>query len=639
MRIALPLVGLLLVPLAIAGVLTWVLGQPEDRIGGVKAAIVNNDEPVEVDGQLSPLGRQLSAKLVGDDIDSNYDWEFATPETAKEGLDDGTYTTVVTIPENFSAAATSFSGDPAQAEQATIDVSTGEHSKPADEAVSREVTSTATELLGNDLTTTYLDNLHVGFNTLGDQLGNASDGASSLADGAGELADGTGQLASGTDELADGAGELADGLGQLDDGASQLAQGTNGLSDGLTQLQEQTGQLPQQAGQLADVSDQEAEGVQQINTQLQGMSQELSEMSEQCPPGTLPICNKIAVQAAKAEALSDGAGQVQQASDGVSGGLDALAGRTQESGGGLPALSEGVEQLAGGANQLDDGASQLSDGLSQTTGGADGLADGADQLADGMRGVEDGANQLGNGSGELSTGLDRAVQELPTYGEDEREQLSQTVADPVATTDEDTGFGFDSSGPPLYAALALWVGALATFLVWRALPDRALESTLTTPRLVLRHFAPPAGIAAAQGLVVSAVLGVSQSLSVGQWFGTAGVAVLAAVAFTAVNQALAAFGGVGRFVSMLVALLALATGLITAVPPLIGQITSVLPVGPAMDGLRSVLAESAPDAGGLAALVAWLVGGLVVTYLAVERSRTVSATQLRTNHGLRRATA
>ncbi len=638
MGIALSLAGLLLVPLAVAGVLSWSLGQPEERLAGVKAAIVNNDKPVEVEGQLTPLGRQLSAKLVGDEIDGNYDWEYATPETASQGLEDGTYTAVVTIPENFSAAATSFSGDPAQAQQATIDVATGERSKPADEAVSREVTSTATALLGNDLTTTYLDNLYVGFNTLGDQLGQASDGATSLADGARELSDGTDRLADGADELAGGSHTLADGLGQLDEGASQLTEGTSGLSDGLAQLQQQTAQLPGQAGQLADVSTQESQGVQQLNSELQIMSQELAQMSEECPPGTLPICNKIAVQAAKSQALSEGAGQVQQASDGISTGLDALAGRTPESGGGLPALTSGIGQLADGADQLDSGASQLSDGLSRTTGGAGELADGADQLAGGVRELAGGADQLGDGSGELSSGLNRAVEELPQYGEQDRDKLSQAVANPISTDSEGRGFGFGSAGPPLYAALALWVGALATFLVLRARPERALESTRSTPKLVLRQLGLPTAVAVAQGLVVSAVLGIGQGLSAGPWFGVAGLAVVAAVAFTAVNQALAVLGGAGRFVSMLVALMAVATGFITAVPALLGQLTSTLPIGPALNGFRAVLEDSAPAGGGFAALLAWLLGGLVVTCLVVERSRTVNATHLPSAPTFRRAT-
>ncbi|MEV0703209.1 YhgE/Pip domain-containing protein [Saccharopolyspora sp. NPDC050389] len=643
-RFRLPLlavVGLLLVPLAVAGLLTWSLGKPEDRLSGVKAAIVNNDEPVEINGQLTPLGRQLSAKLVGDEIESNYSWEFATEQTAAEGLRDGTYVAVVTIPENFSAAATSFSGDPAQAKRATIDVTTGDRGRLADETISRVVTTTAANLLGQQLTTTYLDNVYVGFNTLGDKLGEAADGATSLADGAKQLVGGTDQLSSGADQLAHGSRSLANGLGALDDGAAQLAQGTGGLSDGLAAMREQTAKLPQQAATLADVSAQEAQGVQQLNTGLQGLAQSLEESAKECPVGVLPSCQKLAGQAAAARALSDGAGQVQQASQGVAGGLDALAGRAQGSGGGLPALSQGIDQLAGGAAQLaggaaqlDDGATKLADGLSQTRGGADQLAGGAEQLAGGVRGIADGARQLGDGSGQLSSGLGQAVDQLPTYPDGDRDKLAQAVANPV-TTANGTSLGFGSSGPSLYAVLALWIGALATFLVLRPLPERVLGSTRSSFRLTARQFALPAGIAAVQGLLVTAVVGVAQDLSVGQWFGCAALLVLTAVAFTAVNHALAAFGGIGRFGAMLVALLMLAGGFVAAVPAALRAVSWVLPTAPAQDALRAVVEGIAPSGGLIAALVAWALSGLVVTFLAIERGRTVRATRLRPNHALR----
>ncbi|MCI2416927.1 YhgE/Pip family protein [Saccharopolyspora sp. K220] len=635
----LPLLGLLLVPLAIAGLLTWSLGKPEDRLKDVKAAIVNNDEPVQVNGQLTPLGRQLSAKLVGGEIKSNYTWEFATPETAREGLADGSYAAVVTIPKNFSAAATSFSGDPAQAKRATIDVSTGDRSRLADEAISRVVTATAANLLGQQLTTTYLDNVYVGFNTLGDKLGDASKGATSLADGAKQLAGGTDQLAGGAGELANGSRALADGLGALDDGAGQLAAGAGALSGGLNQIQQQTAQLPGQVGTLADVSAQQAQGMQQLNSGLQGMSQNLAELSEQCPVGVLPMCNQLAVQAATAHALADGGGQLQQASNGVSGGLSAMAGRTPESGGGLPALAGGIDQLAGGAEQLGSGATQLADGLSQTRTGADQLASGAQQLANGTQGLADGARQLGDGSGQLSDGLGQAVGQLPKYPDGDREKLAEAVANPV-TTAGGTTLGFGSSGLSLYAVFALWVGSVITFLVLRPLPERTLESTRSSFRLALAQFRLPTALAVVQGLLVAVVVGITGEFSAGQWFGCAGLLVLTAVAFSAVNQALAAaFGGIGRFAAMLVGLIVLANGFIAAVPAVLGSLSEALPVGPAQDALRAITGGLNPDGGPIALLVVWALSGLAVTYLAIDRRRTARATELRPAYRLRKGLA
>lgn len=631
----LSLLGILLVPLMIAGLLTWSLSEPGERLKDVKAAVVNEDEPVKVDGKLAPLGRQLSAKLVGNEIKSNYTWEFATRETAAKGLEDGTYTAVVTVPKNFSAAATSFSGDPAKSQRAKIDVSTSDRSRLADDAISRIVTSTAANLLGQQLTTTYLDNVYVGFNSLNDQLGDASKGASSLADGAKQLAGGTGELSTGADKLADGSRALSDGLDELDEGAGQLSTGTSGLSSGLAQLRDKTAELPQQSTMLADVSTKESQGVQGIAGGLGVMSRDLNEMMKECPPGTLPICNDIAKQALTAQALSKGADQVSQASSGVSSGLDALAGRTPESGGGLPALAGGVDQLADGASQLDNGMTQLHDGVSQTSGGADELADGADKLSSGVGELSDGANKLSDGSGDLSSGLGEAVDKLPTYPDSERDKLANAVASPVEASGDST-VGFGSAGLSVYAVLALWVGALATFIAMRATPRRMLESTRSSLALALRHIAAPTAIAVIQGILVTFVIGVTGNLSVGEWFGYAALASLAAIAFSAVNQALvAAFGGAGRFISMMVALIALANSFIAAVPPVLGQLSAVMPVGPAIDALRNVTDGTSSIGGAIAILVAWALGGLAVICLAIERRRTVNATGLLTTQGLR----
>ncbi|MGO3679600.1 MAG: hypothetical protein ACTJF6_10925, partial [Microbacteriaceae bacterium] len=57
--------GFMLVPLVIAGLFIWGLWDPTTRMNHVTAAVVNNDEPVEVDGQLTPLGRVLAAELIG----------------------------------------------------------------------------------------------------------------------------------------------------------------------------------------------------------------------------------------------------------------------------------------------------------------------------------------------------------------------------------------------------------------------------------------------------------------------------------------------------------------------------------------------------------------------------------------------
>ena len=102
----LTIAGILLVPLVIGGLLVWALWNPTERLGDVKAAVVNLDQPVTVNGQTVPLGRQLSAGLL-DGKNDNFSWVLTDEKDAASGLADGSYVSVVTIPKDFSKAATS----------------------------------------------------------------------------------------------------------------------------------------------------------------------------------------------------------------------------------------------------------------------------------------------------------------------------------------------------------------------------------------------------------------------------------------------------------------------------------------------------------------------------------------------------
>ena len=118
------LLGLLLVPILVAGGFLLAGVNADARTHTVRAAVVNLDDPVTIDGQYTPLGRQLTANLVDSDRQKNLTWVLESEVNARAGLTTGSYAALVVIPENFSAAATSFSKDADEAEQATIEVST-----------------------------------------------------------------------------------------------------------------------------------------------------------------------------------------------------------------------------------------------------------------------------------------------------------------------------------------------------------------------------------------------------------------------------------------------------------------------------------------------------------------------------------
>jgi putative membrane protein len=619
----LSILGILLVPLVVAGVLVWAFWNPSERLDQVKGAIVNNDAPVEIDGQTVPLGRQLAAGLVGGDAasDTNYAWVITDEDDAAGGLSSGKFAVVVTIPENFSSAATSFSGEASEAEKATIDVTTSDKSRLVDDAVSQVITTTAAGLVGNELTTSYLENIYVGFNSLGEQLGTAADGAAELGAGATELATGASTLAEGTTELSTGASGLATGISGLSGGLSSLA-------SGLSTLENQTAALPTQAQSLATGAAGIADGIDQLQLAVAGQGASLNAQAadlsalatESCadPAGTQ--CAALTTAATNA-AVSAGTiaaigtpGELAAGADSVSGGIGALAA-------GLSSLNTGIGDTAAGASSLAAGGSSISAGAADLAGGVSELSTGAAGLANGATGVADGVNTLAGG-------LSEAVAAVPHYSESERTTLAEVVAEPVVA-DGDLALSFGTAGVPFYAALALWLGAFGSLIVLRARPTRALGSTRPSVLLALRAWAPAAGVGALQGILVAAILQPLLELDAGGWIGFAAVAALTGIAFAATNQALnAVFGGAGRFLSMIVALVLIGTSIIATAPAALDAAQTFMPVHPAVNAFHAVVTSGGGLGAAIVGLLMWTAGSLATTTLAISRSRTVTVRQL-----------
>lgn len=631
----LTILGVLLLPAIIGGVLVAALQNPTERLDTMTAAIVNLDEPVTIDDQYTPLGRQLAAGLVegSDDMDSNLTWVISNEDDAADGLADGSYQAVVTIPEEFSAAATSAgqtisdgSGSP---EQATIQVTTPDDGLVADDLITSQIASVAASSMGTMLSEATTENILVGFTTIGDQIGEAASGASELAngarsaaDGAAELPDGATQLADGATQLGSGASELATGLGTIASGTHSAASGATELGNGLTNgaaALEQTGLVPDQLFTAANGAQQATAGV---KTGVDRLADGMTALLAACVgrEDIDPVCIGLADMAAGMPELQGAADAASQAASGTATGLgafdteatSAMAGQLRSAGTGATELAGGLGQLASGVDQSAAGASALSTGATQLSDGATALADGAGELATGL-------DDLAAGNADLAGGLQQATEQLPSFSDQESTSLASVIADPVSSNAQaDTIFG--PTAIPLLAAVVLWFGGLASFFVMRAHTTRTLTSRRSSAGLALRGFWPAAAIGAAQGVLVALIVQIVASYDVATWWAFAGTAVLAGVAFAAVNQALVAvFGGVGRWISALIGVVAIATGLISTVPGWLASIGAALPTAPAFTGLI------AANGSAVAGLVVWGVLSLIVTTIVVALRRTTSA--------------
>jgi putative membrane protein len=208
----------------------------------MRAAIVNNDKPVTINGRPC-LGRQPHrGSGGGSDVPSNLDWVISNTDDAAAGLADGSYDAVITIPENFRRRDL----DPHREDaREGYDPGPDRSGRPRrrrrdhrDDHADRGIRVRAAAVSQQYLTN--VPGLHEPARparTRPPTVPTSSPAARSrrppaplscpaarpLASGAGQLGTGASDLSSGLDKLATGATGSAAGAGQLVDGLNQLS--------------------------------------------------------------------------------------------------------------------------------------------------------------------------------------------------------------------------------------------------------------------------------------------------------------------------------------------------------------------------------------------------------------------------------
>lgn len=677
------LLGLVLVPLLVAGGFLIAGLNSDSRLRTVKAAIVNLDEPVTLDGKYVPLGRQLTANLVDSDRVENLDWELQTETKARAGLATGAYAAMVLIPKNFSAAATSYAKDTTDAERATIELSTSPVAGVADATLGKAVALAAASSLNETLTSTYLENIYVGFNDLNKQFSTLADASAQLSDGTSKLADGVGQASDGTQQLYTGARQLAGGLGTLKDRTSSLPSQTRKLADGVSSYVDGANTLAQQTIDTLPQQVQLASGIKQLSQgaaglagglgtyqaglkanakkasdaasgiqQLLGAGQvdaAIGAIKQACGIDATPsslsqdaaVC--IASMKATASALDGAAAGLEQkdpstgqslssGAASLAGGLGQLDTQVQASIPDVDATTTQLKQLIAGGKQLASGTKDLAAGMPALTSGIAKLADGGAQLADGVDSLgaglisaSSGADQLADGMKKFADGIAKGQDKIPTYTKGERQNLADVVASPVSTQGleglADPNVGWIS----LLAVLALWLGALATYTVVRAVARGLLGSAESTPGLIAKALLPGLAVVGTQAVLMGALVHVGLGLNWPKTLLVTGILLIAAAAFAVLNHALVALmGGFGRLLAVMFAVVTTASTVVAAAPGVLTALRPFSPLTPVLDAVRAVITDSSGAAASTWLVVGWLAIGLLASSIAITRKRTTT---------------
>ncbi|MER7560611.1 YhgE/Pip family protein [Nocardioides sp. NPDC126508] len=674
----------ILLPVVVTALALAALSDRTENLDKVPAAVVNLDKPVTTgsgkDKQTVYAGRALAADLVSSSGSGSsgptLGWELTDEEDARAGYADGKYAAVITIPEDLSKTLTGVQGTDPRA--GTVSVEASDASSEVTAEIARQVARQSASTLGRTVTTTYLDGVRDETGKLKTSLSDAADGAGRLADGsaaadsgAGKVADGARELSSGASGAADGASQVAGGLdslaggtarledgadslaggaGKASKGASSLATGAEELSGGLDRLERSTADLPSQTSSLAS-------GASQVSKGVDGYTQLAKGWAQACASDPLLAASKPQLCGATAQAVGSGGAQADQLAAGaeqVASGASALSQAAPELAGGISSAADGGRKVSSGASQLASanarvaaGARELSTGVGEANDGATALSSGASRLAAGTKQLETGSASLASGAGDLSdgtsslsegasslaSGLDDGASKITVPGKKQADVVADPVQVAVASASSTSGA---TRLAPTVIALALWLGALAIYLLRPAFPAGRLGAALSARRLTAAGLWPAVLVGVVQAVLL---VGVARLLGadLAQPVATVGIAVLAAAVFVAVHQAVVALAGQRRGWLISLGFLALQLVSIGGLLPVatasepFGALSGILPVPLAAEALRGVVVAQSGAAVGapVGGLVLWLLLAAAVSVFAAGRAQRTSVAEIR----------
>lgn len=244
---ALAIIGIILIPSIYTTVFLGSMWDPYGNLDKLPVAVVNLDKSCDYNGKELSIGEELVKNLKENNA---LNFNFVDKETAQEGLDNGSYYMVITIPENFSYNATTLLEDNPQKMELQYKVNPGKNyiaSKMSESAIQK-----ITNSIENSVTEVYAETVFDKFSEIGLQLKDAADGASQINNGLKSLKDGSNTISSNLKLLYDSSLTFSDGINSYEKGISKYLSAVNEIKDGSITLKSGINTLNSKASSLSE---------------------------------------------------------------------------------------------------------------------------------------------------------------------------------------------------------------------------------------------------------------------------------------------------------------------------------------------------------------------------------------------------
>lgn len=597
----LAILAIVVIPTLYASLYLWANHDPYGRLETVEAALVVEDEPAES----SQSGRIDAGRQVADDLrkDRSFDWQEVSAADAERGVEDGTYLFALTIPRNFSAALASTSDfDP---QKGTLILTTNEANNYLATTIADQVLSRVSSSIAENVSERAASAFLLGFATLHEKLEQAGDGAAKLAAGIEKAETGSARLADGADKLVTGQDTLLRGQQSLDQGLGSAVSGVTRLESGAKQVSAGT-------GEIASVADDIAAASQDANRRL---PQVRADIATALRDAGIPAEDRQQILA-RVDQLGQPLNQLNDRVQTTVGRIDELARGADEVADGTTTLRNGLTTAKSGSDRLVSGQQEARDGAAR-------LASGATELTTGLRTADSGAQRL-------ARGLEDGLRSIPDLSPERRDDAAETLASPIRTEDvaQAKADSYGAGLAPFFLCIGTWVGSYVMFLLVRPLSRRAIAARQSPWRTALGGWLTPALIAAAQVVLMLAVVVTVVGIDVLRATQVALFLLLVAAAFVAIVHCLNAWlGPVGQFLGLVLLVLQLASAGGTfpwqTLPGALQAAHHVLPMSYAIDGIRHLMYDATLDSlpRDVAVLLAYTIGSVALTAAAAYRHR------------------
>lgn len=619
------IVVLMLLPLVYGALYLWAYWDPFGHVNKMPVALVNADKGATVSGQHVNIGEEISKSLTAD---GSMDWHVLSLDEARSGVDHGNYYFMLELPPDFSEAiASPLTGEPKQANLVAV-------YNDANNYISSSIGRTAIDQVLNAVSTRIS----------GQAVNQVLSVVVSSGAGIQQAADGARQLADGAVKVDDGAGQLATGLHTARPGSAQLATGAKQLSDGINQATDPLLTVTKAVANIGGSTDklqQGAEALRQANDQIDGIAKAQDSAANALTAVIDQLAGRQDPAANTLRGIQDQLREHQftpQVRQQLTDAENASIAMTETLRGPGSPLKSALDQVGGKGQELTNKLTQLRNGAQQLATGNAQLASGIAKMDDGAQQLKSGTAQLRSGSAELATKLTDGAKQVPTWSNQQKNAIADTIGGPVhlETAHENAAPNFGTGMAPFFVTLALFFGALVLWMILRPLQTRAIAAEVLPLRVALSSYLPAATIGIFQAIILYCVVRFALGMHAAHPVAMLGFMVLISFAFIAATQAINALVGpaVGRVLLMALLMLQLVSAggmypVETTSRPF--QILHKYdPMTYGVNGLRQLILGGIDGRlwQAVITLLFILLGGLLITSLSARRNQLWNLTRL-----------